>query len=331
MRRLTALLLAALLTLTLCGCGKAQESGPNLLLRCADNQPEDYPTTRAAEYFASLVEERTGGQIVIRVFPNAELGGEKSVFEQMQFGGIDFARVSVGTLAAEVPEAEMLQLPYLFRDADHMWRVLDGKIGDELLLSVRKADVVGLSWFDAGARNIYTRIPVASLQDLKGLTIRVQESELMSEMIRLWGAVPVQMVYSEVYSALETGAIDGAENNWPSYEATGHFEAAPYYLLDGHARLPELLLVSKVTLEKIMALDESYIDVLLQCAREAAIFERELWKERERASEALVRENGCVVTELDADALREFRDAAAPLYEGFPPEIQTIIKRIQAS
>ena len=331
MRRLSVLILAALLALTLCACGKAQETGPALLLRCADNQPEDYPTTKAAEYFAALVEERTGGRVAIRVFPDAELGGEKSVFEQMQFGGVDFARVSVGTLAEEVPEAEMLQLPYLFRDAEHMWDVLDGKIGDELLLSVRRADVVGLSWFDAGARNLYTRMPVKSLQDLKGLTIRVQESELMSEMIRLWGANPIQMVYSEVYSALETGAIDGAENNWPSYEATGHFESAPYYLLDGHARLPELLLVSKVAFEKITALDGSYGELLLQCAREAAVYERELWKEREAASEALVRENGCVVTEPDEAALQEFRDAAAPLYDGFPPEIQAIIRRIQAA
>ena len=331
MRRGLILLTAALTAVLLCGCGAVAEHGPTLLLRCADNQPEDYPTTKAAEYFASLVEARTDGRVVIRVFPNAELGGEKSVFEQMQFGGIDFARVSVGTLAAEVPEAEMLQLPYLFRDAEHMWRVLDGKIGDELLLSVRRADVVGLSWFDAGARNIYTREPVASLQDLKGLTIRVQESELMSEMIRLWGAIPVQMVYSEVYSALETGSIDGAENNWPSYEATGHFEAAPYYLLDGHARLPELLLISKVTLEKITALDSSYGDILIQCAREAAIYERELWKEREGASEALVRENGCIVTELDDAALQEFREAVTPLYEGFPPEIQTLIRQIQAA
>ena len=331
MRRGLSLLMALLTALSLCGCSTAAEDGPALLLRCADNQPKDYPTTKAAEYFAALVEERTGGQVVIRVFPDAALGSEKSVFKQMQFGGVDFARVSVGTLAEEVPEAEMLQLPYLFRDAEHMWRVLDGKIGDELLLSVRRADVIGLSWFDAGARNIYTRKPVSSLRDLRGLTIRVQESALMSEMIRLWGADPVQMVYSEVYSALETGRIDGAENNWPSYEATGHFEAAPYYLLDGHARLPELLLVSKVTLEKITALDESYGELLLQCAREAALYERELWKERERASEALVRENGCVVTEPDEATLQEFRAAAAPLYEGFPPEIQTLIKRIQAA
>ena len=331
MKRCLLLLMGALLALSLCGCGAVTENGPILFLRCGDNQPEDYPTTKAAEYFASLVEERTDGRVVIRVYPDAALGSEKSVFQQMQFGGVDFARVSVGTLAEEVPEAEMLQLPYLFRDADHMWRVLDGKIGDSLLLSVRRADVVGLSWFDAGARNIYTRHPVACLEDLRGLTIRVQESELMSEMIRLWGAVPVQMVYSEVYSALETGSIDGAENNWPSYEATGHFEAAPYYLLDGHARLPELLIVSKVTLEKIKALDKSYVDVLIQCAREAAVYERELWKEREAKSEALVRENGCVVTELDGAALEEFREAVTPLYENFPPEIQTLIRQIQAA
>ncbi|MBR1565611.1 MAG: TRAP transporter substrate-binding protein [Oscillospiraceae bacterium] len=329
MKRLPALLFAAVLACLLCGCAKTAESAPTLLLRCADNQPKDYPTTRAAEHFASLVEERTGGRVVIRVFPDAVLGSEKSVFEQMQFGGIDFARVSVGTLAEQVPEAEMLQLPYLFRDADHMWRVLDGAIGDELLLGMRRADVIGLSWFDAGARNIYTREPVSSLQELKGLTIRVQESALMSEMIRLWGAVPVQMVYSEVYSALETGRIDGAENNWPSYETTGHFEAAPYYLLDGHARLPEVLLVSEVALEKITALDESYRDVIIQCAREAAVYERELWKEREAASEALVRENGCVVTELAEEELQKFRDAAAPLYASFPPETQALIERIQ--
>lgn len=331
MRRLLTLLLAALLAFPLCGCGKAAESAPTLLLRCADNQPADYPTTRAAEYFAALVEERTGGRVVIRVFPDAVLGSEKSVFEQMQFGGIDFARVSVGTLAEQVPEAEMLQLPYLFRDADHMWRVLDGAIGDELLQGMRRADVVGLSWFDAGARNIYTRVPVSSLRDLRGLTIRVQESALMSEMIRLWGAYPVQMVYSEVYSALETGRIDGAENNWPSYETTGHFEAAPYYLLDGHARLPEVLLVSEVALEKITALDEGFGEMIVRCAREAAVYERELWKAREAASEALVRENGCIVTEPDEEELQKFRDAAAPLYAAFPPGTQALIARIQSA
>lgn len=329
MRRLSAWLLCAALLLCLCACGQESAPGPVLLLRYADNQPKEYPTTKAAEYFAQLVEERTGGQIRIRVYADAALGDEIGVFRQLQFGGIDFARASVGTLAGFVPEMELLQLPYLFEDAGHMWRVLDGEIGEELLGTIAGTGVIGLSWFDAGARNIYTRLPVASLDDLEGLTIRVQESELMSRMIRLWGASPVQMPYGEVYSALQTGRIDGAENNWPSYEATGHYEAAPYYLLDAHSRLPEAQLVSRITLDKIRALDPAYEDLLLACAREAAVYERELWQERERASEALVRASGCVVTELNEAELNRFRVAAQPLYEGFSDAMQALIERIR--
>lgn len=329
-RRFSALLLAALL-LALCACGRESAPAPALLFRYADNQPQDYPTTKAAEYFAQLVEERSGGQIRIRVFADAALGDEIGVFKQMQFGGIDFARASVGTLAGFVPEMAILQLPYLFEDAEHMWRVLDGAIGGELLAAIESADVIGLSWFDAGARNIYTRVPVSTLDDLEGLTIRVQESDLMSRMIRLWGASPVQMPYGEVYSALQTGRIDGAENNWPSYEATGHYEAAPYYLLQAHCRLPEAMLVSRVTLDKLRTLDPDYGELLLACARKAALYERELWLERERASEALVRAQGCVVTEPDAEELSRFRAAVQPMYEGFSEPMQQLIERIRAS
>lgn len=329
-RRFSALLLAALL-LALRACGQESAPAPALLFRYADNQPQDYPTTKAAEYFAQLVEERSGGQIRIRVFADAALGDEIGVFKQMQFGGIDFARASVGTLAGFVPEMAILQLPYLFEDAEHMWRVLDGAIGGELLAAIESADVIGLSWFDAGARNIYTRVPVSTLDDLEGLTIRVQESDLMSRMIRLWGASPVQMPYGEVYSALQTGRIDGAENNWPSYEATGHYEAAPYYLLQAHCRLPEAMLVSRVTLDKLRTLDPDYGELLLACARKAALYERELWLERERASEALVRAQGCVVTEPDAEELSRFRAAVQPMYEGFSEPMQQLIERIRAS
>lgn len=331
MRRLFSALLLSALLLALCACGRETSPAPALLFRYADNQPQDYPTTKAAEYFAQLVEERSGGEIRIRVFADAALGDEIGVFKQMQFGGVDFARASVGTLAGFVPEMAILQLPYLFEDAGHMWRVLDGAIGDELLAAIESADVIGLSWFDAGARNIYTRVPVSTLDALEGLTIRVQESELMSRMIRLWGASPVQMPYGEVYSALQTGRIDGAENNWPSYEATGHYEAAPYYLLDAHCRLPEAMLVSRVTLDKLRALDPDYEELLLACAREAALYERELWLERERASEELVRAQGCVVTEPSAEELSRFRAAVQPMYEGFPEPMQQLIERIRAS
>lgn len=330
-RHLILLALFMLCLLGLSGCTAEDKVFPELILRYADNQTEDYPTTKAAEYFAELVEERTEGKIRIRVYPNGQLGDEISVYQQIQFGGVDFTRVSAGTLAEFVPEAELLQLPYLFTDADHMWRVLDGEIGEELMDAVRSSGVVGLSWFEAGARNIYTRTPVHTLGDLAGMNIRVQESDLMSQAVRLWGAEPVQLTYSDVYSALQTGKIDGAENNWPSYESTGHFETAPYYLLSAHFRLPEVQIVSTVTLDRIRAIDESFEEVIFQCAREAALYERELWQLRETESEALVRGRGCIVTELSAGELDVFRLAVQPMYDSLSSDAQKLILRILES
>ena len=329
MRRLALFLLCSVLPLFPSACARESKPEPVLLLRYADNQPEDYPTTKAAQYFADLVEERSGGKVVIRVFPDARLGEEISVFEQMQFGGIDFSRFSVGTLAEYVPEINILRLPYLFEDADHMWRILDGEIGGELLESIRSTGVVGMSWFDAGTRNLYTRTMVRSLDDLSGMTIRVQESDFLSRIVSLWGAEPIQLPYGSVYSALQTGRIDGAENNWPSYEATGHYEAAPYYLLDGHSRLPEVQIISQVTLEKLRSLDETYEDLILSCAREAALYERTLWQEREIYSEERVRSLGCVVTELSEEEKNRFREAVQPMYEGFSEPMHDLITRIQ--
>lgn len=324
---LSLLLLACLL---LAGCAAPSgENTPLLILRYADNQPEDYPTTLAAEYFAQLVEQRTHGKILIRVYCNGELGDENSVFEQVQFGGVDLTRLSLGTLLKYYPDAAVLQLPYLYDDADHMWRVLDGEIGTEFLTNIRAAGVVGLSWLDAGARSFYTREPVHSLADLQGLTIRVQESSIMNRMVELLGASPVEIPYGDVYSALQTAAIDGAENNWPSYESTGHFEAAPYMLLDEHSRVPEMQVMSTVALDKIYDIDPDYVTILRQCARESALYERDLWRQREADSEAWVVERGCVVTQL-TDAEREkFRAAVQPIYDSFPEETQRLIQQIR--
>lgn len=327
---LLALLLCVLL---LCGCAQQEvaENIPDLILRYADNQPEDYPTTKAAEYFASLVEERTHGKILIRVFSNGELGDENRVLEQVQFGGIDMARISMGTLSDFYPDIEVLSLPYLYNDADHMWRVLDGDIGDSFLASSRQADVIGLSWYDAGARSFYTREQITCMEDLKGLKIRVQESDLMHHMVECLGAIPVEIQYGEVYSALQTGKIDGAENNWPSYESTGHFEAAPYFLLDEHSRLPEMQIISTVAWDKIADIDADYVTIIMECAKESAIYERQLWKEREEESEEKVRALGGVVVELSDAELLKFRQAVQPLYENYPENIQRIITRIRES
>lgn len=331
MKRL--ILLMWVVVLVLCGCADTaeQEPMPELILRYADNQPEDYPTTVAAEYFARMVEERTHGKICIRVYCNGGLGDENQVLEQVQFGGIDMARVSMGTLSEFNPDLDVLMLPYLYDGADHMWRVLDGEIGDAFLSSTRKIDIIGLSWFDAGARSFYSRKQITCLEDLSGLKIRVQESELMGRMVECLGAVPVEIQYGDVYSALQTGKIDGAENNWPSYESTGHFEAAPYYLLDEHSRLPEMQIISTVAWDKIAAIDEDYCTIVKQCAKESAIHERELWKQREEESEKRVRDLGGIVTELSEEELAKFWEAVQPLYDSYSEETQEIIEKIRAS
>ena len=325
--------LALCLCLLLCGCGaQAQdENVPLLILRYADNQPKDYPTTKAAEYFARLVEERTHGKICVRLYCNGELGDEIQVFEQVQFGGIDMARISVGTLAESYPGFGVLQLPFLYDDAEHMWRVLDGPIGEKFLISTRRAEVIGLSWFDAGARSFYTRRPVDGLEDLRGMSIRVMESSVMGRMVELLGAVPVQIPYNDVYSAMQTAKIDGAENNLPSYAFTGHYQAAPYYLLDEHSRLPEMQIMSTVALDKIAEIDEDYVTIIRQCARECAAYERELWKQEEAESEKLVRDYGCTLTTLTGTQLEEFRRAVLPMYEEYSEEDQTLIQQIRDS
>ena len=328
---LTALFGAAVLTLPMAGCGHQpvqDEPGAELILRYAENQPEDYPTTQAALAFADLVAQRTNGRVKVLVYSGGELGAEQSVIQQMQFGGIDFSRVSLSQLAEYEPALSVLQLPYLYTDADQMWRVLDGTIGDEFLSMLESLELTGLSWFDAGVRSIYTRQKVTGLADLQGLTIRVQESDMMSEMVSDMGAVPVQVVYSQVYAALHNGRIDGAENNWPSYEAMGHYEVAPYFLKNEHTRVPEIQIASRAALEKLAGLDSSFPGIVRGCARDSANVERRLWAEREAQAEEDMRAWGVEVTTLSEAEMQKFRAAVRPMYERFAEQAE-LIRQIQ--
>ena len=308
----------------------SEETPPELILRYAENQPEEYPTTQAALRFAELVEQRTDGRVRVRVYSGAELGAEQSVIEQMQFGGIDFSRVSLSQLAEREPALSVLQLPYLYQDADQMWRVLDGRIGDEFLAMLEAMDLVGLSWFDAGVRSFYTREKVSCLEDLQGLTLRVQESDMMCELITALGADPVQMAYSKVYAALHNAEIDGAENNWPSYDAMGHYEVAPYFLKDEHTRVPEVQIASAAVMEKLAQLDASYPELIRECARESAKTERQLWAQQETLSERELRREGVRVTELTENEKEKFRQAVRPLYDEFLEQLE-LIERIRSS
>lgn len=326
------LLAAAGTALELCACKKQQdaEEQPELILRYAENQPDDYPTTVAARAFAEKVKQRTEGRVKIAVYSKGELGAEMSVIQQIQFGGIDFARVSLSQLAEYMPALNVLQLPFLYQDAGQMWRVLDGNIGDEFLTRLDDIDLTGLSWFDAGVRSFYTRQKVTCLAELQGLRLRVQESDTMSMMVSALGADPVQVVYSQVYAALHNGQIDGAENNWPSYEAMSHYEVAPYFLRDEHTRVPEIQLASIPAMEKLAALDPTFPGILRSCARESALIERTLWAEQEAGAEQDMLARGIVVTELSSEEKQKFRAAVQPLYDQFAEQAE-LIARIQKS
>ena len=305
---------------------KAQANVPEFVLTYAENQAEDYPTTQGAYKFAELVYERTGGKIEIQVNAGGVLGDEKTVIEQLQFGGVDFARVSLSPLAEFVPKLNVLQMPYLYTGREHMWKVLEGSIGDDFMNSFGGSHLVALSWYDAGARNFYsTAKPIECLEDMKGLNIRVQESELMKDTIEALGATPVPAAYAEVYSGLQTGKIDGAENNWPSYESTRHYEVAKYYTLDEHTRVPELQLAAQPTWDK---LSPEYRSIIKECALESAKYERQLWAAREKISENFVRNAGCVVTELTPREKARFQEAVAPMYEKYCSDYVDIINAI---
>ena len=327
-RQVLAAAAGAMLGFGACQKQETASDKPELVLRYAENQPEDYPTTQAALAFGNLLEEQTGGRVKVAVYSKGELGAEMSVIQQIQFGGIDFARVSLSQLAEYMPALNVLQLPFLYQDADQMWRVLDGSIGDEFLTRLDAIDLTGLSWFDAGVRSFYTRQKVTCLAELQGLRLRVQESDTMSMMVSALGADPVQVVYSQVYAALHNGRIDGAENNWPSYEAMGHYEVAPYFLKNEHTRVPEIQIASRAALEKLAGLDSSFPGIVRGCARDSANVERRLWAEREAQAEEDMRAWGVEVTTLSEAEMQKFRAAVRPMYERFAEQAE-LIRQIQ--
>ena len=323
-RAFLALCLAGLLAG--CGAEKTEPVTPEFVLTYADNQPAGYPTTQGAERFAQLVQERTGGRVVIQVHSDAEYGTEQEIWEQLAMGGVDFARLSLAIAADDLPKLNVLQLPYLYRDAAHMWRVLDGALGEDFLQEFTRRELVGLSWYDAGARSFYAKQPIRSLNDLAGTTVRVQDSQIVLHMMKLLGSQPVTFAYSDVYSAFQTGKIDAAENNWPAYYRMDHYKVAPYYTVDEHSRVPEVQLASGRTWAQ---LPEEYQSILRQCARESAQYERQLWTEEEARARQSVLAAGCREITLSEEELEAFRTLVQPLYARYCGEELELVEAIQ--
>ena len=279
-------------------------------LKLSEVHAEGYPTTLADHEFARLVEERTEGRVKIDVYSGGSLYGEETgAIEALQLGDLAFSRVSASPVSSYVPAMNAIQMPYLYKNADHMWAVLDGEIGQKMLSEVQASGsgLVGLCWYDAGARSYYTNKPVTCVADMKGLKIRMQNNRMMVAMTNVLGGVGVTGIGpNEVYSAITQGTIDGAENNWPTYQNMGDYEAAPYYVLDKHTMVPEILLASEAVLAE---LDEADVEIIKACARETQEYEKQKWAEKEASSEQIVRAAGCTITELTPEAFAEFQEA----------------------
>jgi len=295
--------------------------------RAADTQSKDYPTVQALCYMGQLIEARSGGRLKIRVFHSRQLGEEKETIEQTRVGAIDLNRTNVAPIGAFVPSMNVLAMPFLFRSVDHLQKVLDGSIGNEILGGFEPYGFVGLAFYDSGARSIYNNVrPVRTLADLKGLRIRVQQSGLMSDMIRSLGAEPVELPYGQVLTGLATRLIDGAENNWPSFITTDHYKYAGFYTLTEHTMGPEVLVMSLKAWQSLSPDDQN---LFREAARESSRFMREKWRDLEDRSRQQAEAAGVTIIR-DFDR-KPFEAAMTGLYEKVErdPAAARLIERIR--
>lgn len=295
--------------------------------RAADTQSEDYPTVQALRFMGRVIAERSGNRLQIRVFHSRQLGEEKETIEQTRVGAIDLNRTNVALIGSFVPAMNVLAMPFLFRSIEHLEKVLDGPIGNEILNSFEPYGFVGLVFYDSGARSIYNSVrPVRSIADMKGLRLRVQQSELMSDMIRALGAEPIELPYGQVLTGLATKLIDGAENNWPSFVTTDHYKYAGYYTLTEHTMSPEVLVMSQKAWESLSADDKKlFRDAAIQSSQ----FMRAKWKDLEQRSRRQAEAAGVTIT-TDFDR-KPFEDAMAGIYAKAQrdPATAELIERIR--
>ena len=295
--------------------------------RAADTQNEDYPTVQALGYMGSLVSERSGGRHQIKVFHSRQLGEEKETLEQTRVGAIDLNRTNVALIGTLVPSMNVLAMPFLFRSIEHLQKVLDGPIGNELLNSFEAYGFVGLAFYDSGARSIYNSVrPIRSIDDLKGMRVRVQQSEQMSAMIRALGAEPVELPYGQVLTGLSTKLIDGAENNWPSFVTTDHYKFAGFYTLTDHTMSPEVLVMSQKAWSSLSPEDQK---IFREAALRSSRFMREKWRDLEERSRKQAEDAGVeIITDIDR---KPFEAAMADIYAKVQrdPAMAGLIERIR--
>lgn len=288
----------------------------------------DYPVSKGMDAFSEKVAAATNGAITAKTFHNGVLGSQPDAIEQVRVGGLDFAVFNLGPIGQVVPAASVVSLPFIFKNMDHMHRVMDGPIGDEIGEHMAAKGLQPLAWYDSGARSFYnTTKPITTPDDVKGMKVRVMNNDLFVKMIESMGGNATPMAFAEVYQSLKTGVIDGAENNWPSYESTNHFEVAGYYSGSQHLIIPECLCVNKKLWDGLSAEQQTEIK---KAARESADIQRVAWGERAEKSREMVIKGGVKYNEI-ADKTA-FQNAMAPVYDAFlesNPDLKSLVEKIR--
>ncbi len=287
----------------------------------------EHPVHRGMEYMAKVLAEKSGGKLTIDIYPSQQLGTERECLELLQIGSLGMTKVSSSTLENFAPKMRVFGLPYLFRDREHIYKVLDGEIGRELLLESQKFWLRGLTYFDAGQRSFYTKTkPINTPDDLKGLKIRTQESPVAIDMVRSLGAAPTPISWGELYTALQQGIVDGAENNPPSLFTSRHYEVCKYYTLNEHTAVPDVVIISTVAWNRLTEQEQKWLQ---EAADEATIYQRKIWQEDEAKSLEEVKKAGVQVIIPDKSL---FAAKTQKLMDSYKKEkdIDDLIIRIQA-
>ncbi len=297
----------------------------NIVLKAADTHPAGYPTVVAVENMGKKLEAATNGRIKMQMFPGAVLGQEKETVEQTQLGAIQIARISLGVVGPVVPDVNVFNMPFVFRDVNHMRKVIDGPIGDELLKKVTDspAKLVGLGWMDGGSRSLYTKKPVRTPADLAGQKVRMMGNPLFVDTMNAMGGNGIAMAYGEVFTALQTGVLDGAENNPPSYFTANHYNTpAKYYAQTNHLIIPEIFVMSKVAWDKLSKDDQALV---MKVSREAQLDQRALWDKSVADYSAKLKAAGIQFIDVDQ---KLFFDATAPVRAKYGTQFADLMKRI---
>ena len=293
--------------------------------KATDVHPLGYPTVEAIVRMGAKLEKATNGRISIQMYPSMQLGGEKEMIEQAQVGALQIARISVGAMGPVVDEVNVFNLPFVFRDETHMRHVIDGPIGTELLerMSAGTSRLIALGWMDAGTRNVYSNKPVTKPADLKGMKIRMMGNPLFVETMNAMGGNGVAMGFNELYSAMQTGVVDGAENNEPTVLAQNHYQVAKIYSLTGHLIIPEIFVFSKTSWEKQSKEDQ---DLVKKLSREAQLEQRKLWDEKTAMATDELKAKGVQFVKADKEA---FYKSTQSIRDKYGSKYSALLKRIQ--